>query len=802
MRVLFARIRKKKQAKQNVSGRITLREIFSGRRRNEIKAIAWWALSLLLLVAIWPHSAGQNALGPSGEIMFRIGFALMGVLIYLLPAGTLVYGFLVFKASRIERAPFKMLGLILAVLALGILVELIHARTIHLAMVKQFYTWEGAGVFWKSLPKIFRVWGEISIPAGGLIADRLESLTVTVFSTVGAYIICGTILVISLYLLEAEPYLVKVLRRGIGYMRDVMKKTRQASRSQFDYAGRRKSCSSPDTNRASSSSPVRAGRLSPGSEQADSRTEERPPIKIRAAKAEADMSNFLSVEKTDSCCRENKNYSLPGLEMLNAPQENSAISDEYFQNMSRTLEQALSQFGVEARVVEVCPGPVVTRYELQPSPGVKVNRIISLGDDIALAMRAEHVRIEAPIPGKGAVGIEIPNQQKQVVVLKEMLAIEGFTASDSILTFAVGKDIGGRQILAQLESMPHLLIAGATGSGKSACINAIISSLLYRATPEQVKFLMIDPKRVELTNYNGIPHLKSPVITDSREAAMALKLLVREMEERYKLFAAMGVRSIVDYNRQVAAEAAERQTMEPEECAALGPAPSHMPYIIVFIDELADLMLVSANEVESTITRLAQMARGVGIHMVLATQRPSVDVITGVIKANFPSRIAFQVSSKVDSRTILDANGADALLGRGDMLYAPASAGKPLRVQGVFVTTAEVDRIADFWRKQGTPVFDPEFSSARLKTGSIGLEGGATEDDLYEQAVAWVVRAKQASTSMLQRRLKVGYSRAARLLDKMEENGVVGPPEGSRPRRVLVQPEEAGIQSGDAREEA
>ncbi|MCK5219515.1 DNA translocase FtsK, partial [bacterium] len=535
-------------------------------------------------------------------------------------------------------------------------------------------------------------------------------------------------------------------------------------------------------------------------EPADSMIKERPPIKIRAAGDGAGKLNFRTVEKTDPC-RENKNYSLPGVELLKDPKANSALSAEYFQSMSRTLETALSQFGVEAGVVEVCPWPVVTRYELQPSPGVKVNRIISLGDDIALAMRAEHVRIEAPIPGKGAVGIEIPNQEKQVVVLKEMLVTGEFSASDSILTFAVGKDIGGRHILAQLESMPHLLIAGATGSGKSACINAIISSLLYRATPEQVKFIMIDPKRVELTNYNGIPHLKSPVITDSREAAMALKLLVREMEERYKLFAALGVRSIVDYNRQAAEAAAERQTMEPEERAALGPAPSHMPYIVVFIDELADLMLVSANEVESTITRLAQMARGVGIHMVLATQRPSVDVITGVIKANFPSRIAFQVSSKVDSRTILDANGADTLLGRGDMLYSPASASKPLRVQGVFITTAEVDSIVDFWKKQGAPVFDPEFSSEKLKTGSIGPERGEAEDDLYEQAVAWVVRAKQASTSMLQRRLKVGYSRAARLLDKMEENEIVGPPEGSRPRRVLVQPEEAGIHSGDAREE-
>ncbi|NTV52112.1 MAG: DNA translocase FtsK, partial [Candidatus Firestonebacteria bacterium] len=355
------------------------------------------------------------------------------------------------------------------------------------------------------------------------------------------------------------------------------------------------------------------------------------------------------------------------------------------------------------------------------------------------------------------------------------------------LSFAIGKDIGGQHIFARLENMPHLLVAGATGSGKSACVNSIICSLLYRATPREVRFLMIDPKRVELTMYNAIPHLKSPVITDAQQAAMALKLLVKEMEDRYKLFATAGVRDIAAFNRQAA------QTRE----AGAPDTPPHMPYIIVFIDEFADLMMVSANEVENAVTRLAQMARGVGIHLVLATQRPSVDVITGVIKANFPSRIAFQVSSKVDSRTILDANGADALLGRGDMLYSPASSSKPLRVQGVFVTTPEVERIAAFWKEQGAPVFDPAFSDSKLKSGG-NAEGEVGEaDELFSEAVSWVVRAKQASTSLLQRRLKIGYSRAARLLDLMEERGVVGPPEGSKPRKVLVSTDDAGQRDDD-----
>ncbi|MBN1594755.1 DNA translocase FtsK, partial [candidate division FCPU426 bacterium] len=497
---------------------------------------------------------------------------------------------------------------------------------------------------------------------------------------------------------------------------------------------------------------------------------------------------------------EQRMYALPPLALLTDPPGNAALTESYFQQMSQTLENALGQFGVAAKVVEVCPGPVVTRYELQPSPGVKVNRIISLADDIALAMKAEHVRIEAPIPGKGAVGIEIPNQEKQIVVLKEFVARREFQEAASVLAFAVGKDIGGQHVFAALDTMPHLLIAGATGSGKSACINSVISSLLYRVTPRQVKFLMIDPKRVELTMYNGIPHLKSPVINDSREAAVALKLMVKEMEERYKKFAEMGVRDIQGYNQRLAEMRNASVTEEAEDAAS--EIPPHMPYVVIFIDELADLMMISANEVETTITRLAQMARGVGMHMVLATQRPSVDVITGVIKANFPSRIAFQVSSKVDSRTILDANGADTLLGRGDMLYAPASATKPLRVQGVFITTEEVERVVHFWKKQGAPVFDPAFSGEKLKKAGQTPEGEEGEDELFQQAVGWVIRAKQASTSMLQRRLKVGYSRAARLLDLMEEKGIVGPPEGSKPRKVLVRPEEAGALAGENQEES
>jgi len=804
---LFARVRKKGTAKKSSEkGRLTLWEIFSGKRRNEVEGIAWWALTLFIIAACWPHTAGNNALGPVGEIFFRSGYAVFGILIYFLPVMTLFYGFIKFKGQDIERRPFKVLGLVLAVLTLTILVELIHPAPISFNRVNTFYAWEGATEFWEKVPKSLQLWGTVSIPAGGLIAHVLTALLVTIVSTVGTYIVCGTVFIISLYFLEAEPYVAALIKRLTERIQIVIKNIRQALAGHFGYAVPRAENKPHCQTESTSPESVSARLLTKESERPKIKITTPPSVLVVSAEREKVMATEKSKSESGKCAgaktksqeitaktgQDNRSYELPELALLADPRPNETLSEQYFERMSQTLENALGQFGVAAKVLEVCPGPVVTRYELQPSPGVKVNRIISLADDIALAMKAAHVRIEAPIPGKGAVGIEIPNQEKQVVVLKEFVAHQEYQKSDSILTFAVGKDIGGKHIFAQLENMPHLLIAGATGSGKSACINSIISSLLFRVTPHQVRFLMIDPKRVELTVYNGIPHLKSPVITDSREAAVALKLMVGEMEDRYKKFAEMGVRDITAYNQRIKDLQAEAKDSNAELDSPPASIPLPMPYIVIFIDELADLMMVSANEVENTIARLAQMARGVGIHMVLATQRPSVDVITGVIKANFPSRIAFQVSSKVDSRTILDANGADALLGRGDMLYAPASANKPLRIQGVFITTKEVEEIVKFWKRQGTPVFDPAFSGEKLKAAGTVTEGGGEEDELFQQAVSWVLRAKQASTSMLQRRLKVGYSRAARLLDLMEEKGIVGPPEGSKPRKVLIQPEETG----------
>ncbi len=464
------------------------------------------------------------------------------------------------------------------------------------------------------------------------------------------------------------------------------------------------------------------------------------------------------------------NYSLPPLTLLSrtAKTKSPRMNKDITENV-RILEDTLDSFGVKARVTQVSRGPAITRYELQPFPGVKVSRIVSLADDIALSLAASGVRIEAPIPGKAAVGIEVPNKEISVVTMRELLENEEFAKSPAKLTFALGKDIAGTTIIADLAQMPHLLIAGATGSGKSVCMNTLIAGLLFRAKPDEVKFLMIDPKMVELTTYNGIPHLISPVVTDAKKAASALRWAVREMEKRYELFARAGVKDIIRFNRAVESGAVERE-------AGL------MPYIIVVIDELADLMMVAPAEVEDAICRLAQMARAAGMHLVVATQRPSVDVITGLIKANIPSRIAFAVSSQTDSRTILDMAGAEKLLGRGDMLFFPVGAPKPIRVQGAFMSDKEVEALVAYLRAQG----QPEFVEGIIQADAHSSVEHGEEDELFPEAVRILIESGQASISLLQRRLRIGYARAARLIDMMEERGIVGKYEGSKPRSILM----------------
>jgi len=464
---------------------------------------------------------------------------------------------------------------------------------------------------------------------------------------------------------------------------------------------------------------------------------------------------------------------LPGIDLLDRHEtKRQAIDEKELLELSRVLERTLADFDVEGKVSEVHPGPVITLFEFEPAPGMKVSQILNRQDDLALALKAQRIRIVAPIPGKAAVGIEIPNRVKATVSLREILASPAFQDSADALPLALGKDVAGVPFATSLERMPHLLIAGATGSGKSVCINTLIMSLLYTKTPAELRFILIDPKMLELTPFNGIPHLRMPVVTDPKKAAQALRFSVKEMERRYQMLAKHGARNIEGYNRLNLTPA---QTEEPK-----------LPYLVVVVDELADLMALLPTEIEEPIQRLAQMARAVGIHLILATQRPSVDVITGMIKANFPSRIAFQVASRTDSRVILDMNGAESLLGHGDSLYLPAGKPEPYRIHGAFVSGEEIERVVGFLKSQGRPVVQDDSALEQVRIS----DADDSDDELYEEAMRLVVLHQQASTSMLQRRLKVGYSRAARLLDLLEERGVVGPSEGAKGREVLVTEQE------------
>ena len=473
-------------------------------------------------------------------------------------------------------------------------------------------------------------------------------------------------------------------------------------------------------------------------------------------------------------------YQLPSIELLdvNTHTGGGQNRNDVMANVER-LEKTLHDFGVKGKIADVSCGPAITQYEFQPAAGVKVSKIVNLSDDIALSMAVAGVRIEAPIPGKAAVGIEIPNKSTTMVGLRELIESDAFQNSKSKLTVALGKDISGNAIVADLAKMPHLLIAGSTGSGKSVCINTLINSILYKATPDEVKFVMVDPKKVELGNYNGIPHLISPVVTDAKKAAAALRWAVHEMDRRYEVFANAGVKDMPRFNKLSEERMAAAQTEEEKEAIEI------MPYIVVLIDELADLMMVAPADVEDAICRLAQLARAAGIHLVVATQRPSVDVITGIIKANMPSRIAFAVSSQTDSRTILDMGGAEKLLGRGDMLFYPTGMPKPQRVQGVYVSDGEIERITDAVKNQAQPVYNEEIGTAVVNTETSG-DQEEEWDDLIPEATKLFIENGQASISLLQRRFRVGYTRAARIVDQMEQRGLVGPYEGSKPRQIKV----------------
>ncbi|HIQ72879.1 MAG TPA: DNA translocase FtsK [Candidatus Cottocaccamicrobium excrementipullorum] len=505
--------------------------------------------------------------------------------------------------------------------------------------------------------------------------------------------------------------------------------------------------------------------------------------KKRKDAAEGDSREAVEAQVQEKKQEPEKEYVFPPVSLLKkGSRSGGSFSDKEYRETAVKLQQTLRNFGVGVTVTNISCGPTVTRYELHPEQGVKVSKIVGLADDIKLSLAAAEIRIEAPIPGKSAVGIEVPNKENSIVYLRDLLEADSFKNSKSKLTFAVGKDIGGQPVMADIAKMPHLLIAGATGSGKSVCINTLIMSIIYKAKPDEVKLIMVDPKVVELSVYNGIPHLLIPVVTDPKKASGALNWAVAEMGDRYKKFAAYNVRDLKGYNEKI-----EHMTDIPEE-----ERPKKLPQIVIIVDELADLMMVVPGEVEDAICRLAQLARAAGIHLVIATQRPSVNVITGLIKANVPSRIAFSVSSGVDSRTIIDMNGAEKLLGKGDMLFYPSGYPKPQRVQGAFVSDEEVSKVVEFLTEQGmTAEYSQEVESRMEANASEDAQGGdSNRDEYFVQAGRLIIEKEKASIGMLQRAFKIGFNRAARIMDQLAQAGVVGPEEGTKPRKILMTIEE------------
>ncbi len=602
------------------------------------------------------------------------------------------------------------------------------------------------------------------INAGGLLGLSLSSLLEFYFNPAGAFLVLGAAILISfflalrlspLFLLNKVKHMLKLL--GLIFLKflGLLFSIRKAPPAPAPALERREE-------------PL----LTPLAPE----VLQEPPL----AEPRLERARTRAPGRTPS------SYRLPSLDLLESPPRVNERADEAeLKERASLLEVKLRDYGVEGKVAAVRPGPVVTLYEFAPASGVKVSRIVNLSDDLALAMRALSVRIVAPVPGKAVVGIEIPNQTRKPVLLREVLSSEAFQTAESKLTLGLGKDMLGRPAVADLAQIPHLLIAGATGSGKSVGVNAMVSSLLFRAAPKEVKFLMIDPKMLELSAWDGVPHLLVPVVTNPKKAAKGLRGVVAEMERRHRLLTEKGVRNLEGYNSLLAMEMGPEKTRaELSRIGSGGGEEYFLPFIVVVIDELADLMLVSSREVEDSLTRLAQMGRASGIHLLVATQRPSVDVLTGLIKANFPARISFHVSSRTDSRTILDANGAERLLGRGDMLFLRAGTSRLERIHGAFVSERELKGLAEFWRKQDEPVYDESLFLAPHVEEEEDFEDDA--DERYSEAIELVGRTGEVSISMLQRRLRVGYNRAARMIERMEREGIVGPSDGVKRREVFL----------------
>jgi S-DNA-T family DNA segregation ATPase FtsK/SpoIIIE len=781
------------------------------RRLSEFVGVALFAAALIWIIALasyeptdpaWFFSSGAHAeaanfAGRVGAFLAELSFQLFGYASYLIPAGMVIIGWNSFWCRSLDAAGTKATGAVMLFACLSAFLGLILG------------TVDVSG-------KPFR--------AGGYAGEFLAQLMSEYLNRTGAVIVVLTLIVLSTImstqfsfgrffaaLLEAihggatrgldtfrawreerrrekqrREVIAKHTKKGSTVLADAPPARPAPAIAEASMTGSAKSAAAADT-------PARRAKSALARAFSRSKTKEDTPAPVASPLAAAGpkplaparpprvVAPSLPLPDPEPMSkapaeRRKGEYVLPPLALLDSVKAERKIDERELMESARLLEEKCREFSVEGSVVQIHPGPVVTTFEFKPDAGVKYAKITGLADDLCLAMKADSVLIDR-IAGKSTVGIQIPNQTREPISLRELLESDAYRRSTSKLTIALGKTIHGEPYMADLAAMPHLLIAGSTGAGKSVSMNGMLTSILYRASPDDVRMIMIDPKRLELGMYEEIPHLMTPVVVDPKQAANALRWAVREMEERYKTLAAVGVRNIEQYNRNIRAALAEGQT--PDD----GKEMKILPFIVVVIDELADLMMVASNEVEESIARLAQMARAVGIHLILATQRPSVDVITGLIKANLPARIAFRVASKIDSRTILDGNGAEQLLGKGDMLFLPPASSRFIRVHAPYISEQESARLASFLRKQGKPVYDATIT-AEEKSALDGVE--MAKDDLYDEAARIVVSSGQASISYLQRKLRIGFSRAARLVDMMEMEGIVSPPDAGKGREVLV----------------
>jgi DNA segregation ATPase FtsK/SpoIIIE, S-DNA-T family len=785
------------------------------RRLNELVGFLMCVSALLLFLALISYSpldpswnsasvltgahAARNWIGVVGAYTADACLQFFGVGAFLLVIFPAMLGGRWFRSMKVQSPLAKSLGGVWMVMFIPAMLALLpgHLRWAHV------------------------------IPIEGLLGRVVGDFLIHYLNIVGAYIVCATVLAVSLYLstafsfaaiqLWAPTRLAFATALWSRYQDWQQERARKHQQKELE---QRRIAKPVVKTQLIQSRPGQAAVPSPAAqdqrrtgiermiaEEEAAKTpaksalggvlEEPLPSAQRAADAaDSEVPDPEVMERGDSGRKARTTmpriaaggYKLPSSSLLQRPDEQQAVDADELKLLAQVLTEKYAEFDVHGQITQINPGPVVTTFEFKPEAGIKYSRITNLSDDLCLALKAESILIER-MPGKSTVGIQVPNRQREIIFLRENIESVEFMGSKSKLTMAMGKDINGRIVTADLAGMPHLLIAGSTGAGKSVAINAMIMSILYKATPDQVRLILVDPKRLELGNYEGVPHLYTPIITEPKLAANALRNAVREMERRLKLLAAKGVRNIDGYNKLF------DQGNTPslfEEASEEKP----LPYIVIIIDELADLMMLDSSNVEESITRLAQMARAVGIHLVLATQRPSVDVITGLIKANFPARVSFRVATKVDSRTILDANGAEALLGKGDMLYLPSGSARVHRLHAPFVTEKEIAAVVEFWKAQGQAEYQQKFLEAPKDEPTIGTndggptDGAESEDDpLYTDAVKLVVEFGKASTSLLQRRLRIGYGRAAHLIDLMEQDGIVGAADGPKPREVLKRPD-------------